>query len=375
MKKLKTYEKLFLKRSPYKIEKRSGKYIWIKGERFLNFSSNDYLGIASSRKANRIVSDAFLNFDISSSSSRLVCGNYSIIEKAEEEYAKFFGYEDALFFPSGYQANLAVISALFEKDDVILFDKHAHSSIIKGIMLSEAEYHGFNHNSISHLRKRLSKLQEKEIVVITESLFSMDGDLLDTREMKSLKQKYGFFCLVDEAHAFGVLGEKGKGIATELADIAVGTLGKAFGFSGAFVLLPNKKIKELLFNLSLPIMHSTAISPAHAAACKELLYIVAEADEERKKIRDISYIARDRLKKEGFSVLGDAHIISLKVGDEKKSLAISKKLLEKNIYIPSIRYPTVPIGKSILRISITSMHTEEDIDLLINALKDAWSKT
>ena len=372
MKDLAFYEKFFLKRIPYKIEKRDGKYIWIKGEKFLNFSSNDYLGIASSRRANKKISKAFLDFDISASSSRLICGNYSIIEEVEKEYAQFFGYEDALFFPSGYQANLAVISALFEKEDIILFDKHAHSSIIKGIMLSEAEYHGFNHNSISHLNRRLSKFPKKA-VVITESLFSMDGDLLDIKEMKSLKEKFDFFCLVDEAHAFGVLGKKGKGIAGGLADIAIGTFGKAFGFSGAFVLMP-KKIKELLFNLSAPLMHSTAISPAHAAACRELLYIVAEADTEREHLRNISHIAKHKLKEEGFSVSGDAHIICLRIGDERKSLSISKRLLEKNIYIPSVRYPTVPMGSSILRISMTSMHTEEDVKYLIKVLKDAWNK-
>jgi len=373
MKKLTLYEKLSLKRSPYKIERRDGKYLWIKGERFLNFSSNDYLGIAASHKANKIVSDAFLRFDISSSSSRLICGNYSLIEEAEKEYARFFGYEDALFFPSGYQANLAVISALFEKDDIILFDKHVHSSMIKGIMLSEAECHGFNHNSISHLRRRLSKFQKKA-VVITESLFSMDGDILNVKEIESLKQEFGFFCLVDEAHAFGVLGEKGKGIARRIADIAVGTLGKAFGFSGAFVLMP-KKIKELLFNFSYPLMHSTAISPAHAVACKELLHIVADSEKERKQLQEISHLARQRLKEEGFLISGDAHIICLKVGDEKESLAVSSRLLEKKVYIPSVRYPTVPIGNSILRISITSMHTEEDVEYLIRMLKDVWHKS
>ncbi len=369
-KKLFFYKKEKLYRSPYKIEERQGKYVIIKGEKLLSFSSNDYLGLASSGRINKIVSDAFLKYGPSSSSSRLISGNYSLIVESEKKFAEYFGYEDAIFFPSGYQANIALISSLFEKDDIIVFDKHCHSSIIKGILLSGAKYFGFNHNSIDHLKKRLSKLKGS-VSLITESLFSMDGDLLDKEGIKELKEKYGFLCIVDEAHSFGVLGEKGKGIARDVADVAVGTFGKAFGFFGAFLLLP-KKIKEYLFNFSHPLIHSTALPHAHAEAASRILDEVERAEKQRKKLLSLASILRNRLKEEGFIAKGDAQIISLFIGDEEKSLEVSKKLLKLGIFIPPVRYPTVPLKKAILRISVTALHDEEDIGILIRALKESY---
>jgi len=361
-----------LYRSPKEIRKREGKYIYLGDSALINFASNDYLGIASSGKANRIFADAFLEYGTSSSSSRLVSGNYSITNEAEEVYAKYFGYEDAMFFPSGYQANLALISGLFEKGSNIIFDKHVHSSIIKGIILSGANYYGFRHNSISHLEKRLKEL-DGNASVITESLFSMDGDILDVERIKELKERYGFLCIVDEAHSFGVLGEKGKGIAKEVSDIAIGTFGKAFGFFGAFVLMP-RKIKEILYNFSSPVIYSTSIPPSVAFASIQVLSLVERAEKERERLKKISHFARDRLKEEGFLVGGDAQIIPVFVGDEERSKKISDLLIEKGIFAPSIRYPTVPMGRSILRISITALHDEEDIERLIKGLKDAWKK-
>ncbi len=368
-KKIDFYKEAGIYRTPYEIGKREGKYLFIGNKRCINFASNDYLGIASANRINHIVAEAFLKYGTSSSSSRLISGNYSIINKAEEIYAKHFGYEDAIFFPSGYQANLALISALFDKEDTILFDKHAHSSIIKGIILSGAAYFGFNHNSVPHLKKRLSRV--KGASVITESLFSMDGDILNVAEMEVLKEKYGFFCIVDEAHAFGVLGEEGRGVARGVADIAIGTFGKAFGFFGAFVLMP-RQVKDLLFNFSSPFMYSTAIPVAHAAASIRLLSIVSECDKERRHLVELSAMTRDRLNQEGFSFQGDAHIISIYIGDEKKSVKISKALLEKGIFLPAVRYPTVPMGKAILRISLTALHDEDDIECLIDSLKEVW---
>ncbi len=370
-KKINFYKKLNLYRYPYQIAKRKGKYIQIKGQSLINFASNDYLGIASSKKANKIISEAFLKYDSSSSSSKLICGNYSEICEAEKAYSQFFGYEDAMLFPSGYQANLAIISGLFNKEDKIVFDKHAHSSIIKGIILSGAEYHGFNHNCISHLSERL--LRFKDVCVITESLFSMDGDILKVQEMKELKKKHHFFCIVDEAHAFGVLGEKGKGIARDVADIAVGTLGKAFGFFGAFVLM-SKSIKEYLFNFSSPVIYSTAVPPAFAVAAKGLLFLVSNSEKERKRLKEISNLARKRLKEEGFNVGGDAHIVPLIIGPEERSIIISQELMKKGIFAPPVRYPTVPLGKAIIRINLTALHDEEDIEHLIKGLKDVWNK-
>ncbi len=194
-----------LYRNPPEIEKRDGKYIYADNKKLLSFASNDYLGLGSSKKLKEKVSINFKKYGASSSSSRLVSGNYSLISGAEETYAKYFGYDSALFFPSGYLANVGLISTLFEKDDVIIFDKHIHASSVKGIALSKADFFGYKHNSMSHLEKRLKANHDKQVAVITESLFSMDGDFLNIDGFEKLKEKYGFLSIVDEAHAFGVI--------------------------------------------------------------------------------------------------------------------------------------------------------------------------
>ncbi len=366
-----------LYRDPPKIDKRKGKYLFIGGREVLNFSSNDYLGLGTSKELRKKVADNFKKFGTSSSSSRLVSGNYSIIAEAENRYAKYFGYEAALFFPSGYQANVGLVSTLFEKGDTIIFDKHIHSSSVKGITLSKADFVGYNHNSMIHLEKRLLKCKQKQAAVITESLFSMDGDLLDTDGFKKLKDRYGFLSIVDEAHAFGMVdnfsGESGCGVARGLADIAVGTFGKALGLFGAFVLLPFT-IREYLLNFSSPLIYTTTLPEAHAASAMDILDTIAGARKLRTDLRNISLLMKESLRQEGFSVTGDAHILAIEIGDETKALEISKGLLENNIFIFAARHPTVPLGRAILRIGMTALHTENDVSLFIKVLKEIHGK-
>ena len=356
-----------LRRNPPEINERDGKYLSINNRRVLNFASNDYLGLGVSKELKEKVAKNFLKYSTSSSSSRLVSGNYSIINQAEREYASFFGYDDALFFPSGYQANLGIISAFFEKKDTIIFDKHVHASSVKGINLSGADFYGYNHNSMPHLRKRLEANRQKQVAVLTESLFSMDGDFLNVHEFRKLKKEYGFLSIVDEAHAFGAVGENGCGIARGAADIAVGTFGKAFGLFGSFVLLP-KGFKEYLFNFSSPLIYSTTLPEAHAASAIDLLEIISRSEERRKHLRKVSWIMKEGLRHKGFRVTGDAHILALEIGEEARAAEVSQSLLKKDIFVLPARYPTVPIGRAILRISMTALHTEEDVRSFIDLL-------
>lgn len=362
-----------LYRNPPAIERREGKYLLVGGRRALNFSSNDYLGLGSSMLLAKKVSDNFKKFGASSSSSRLVTGNYSTISRAEKAYADYFGYEDALFFPSGYQANLGVISALFGHDDTVVFDKHIHASSVKGMALSKAEFLGYNHNSMSHLRRRLESRRQKQVCVLTESLFSMDGDLLELEAIVELKKTYGFLAVVDEAHSFGALGEGGRGIARPAADIAVGTFGKALGLFGAFALLPSG-VKEYLFNFSSPLIYSTTLPEAHAASALDLLEILRQSEKEREDLRRISSLMRESLRREGFKVRGDAHVIAVEIGEESLAATVSAGLIEKGVFAFSARYPTVPLGRAILRISMTALHDEEDIFTFISALKETYEK-
>jgi len=358
-----------LYREPLPISRREGKYVFIGGRKVLNLSSNDYLGLGASQKLREKVCRNFLKYGTSSSSSRLVCGNYSIISQAEKEYAHYFGYEDALFFPSGYQANIGVISTLFAKGDTILYDKHVHASSVKGMLLSGANILGYNHNRLSHLEKRLAKNSHNQISVLTESLFSMDGDLLKVSDLAGLKKHYTFLAIVDEAHAFGVIGENGKGIARDVADVATGTFGKALGLFGAFVLLP-RLFKEYLLNFSSPLIYSTALPEAHAASAIDLLEIISQSKQRRKELKGVSLFMKESVKKEGFKVSGDAHILAVEIGNENRALAVSNKLLEKDIFVFTARYPTVPLGKAILRISMSALHDENDARHFVRTLKE-----
>ncbi len=360
-----------LYRSPPKIDHRDGKYIIANHRRIINFSSNDYLGLGVSSELREKTANNFLTYGTTSGSSRLVSGNYSLITTAEKEYAQYFGYEDAVFFPSGYQANLGLISTLFEKGDAVLFDKHIHASSVKGIALSGAEFFGYNHNRMSHLEKRLKGNENHYTGIVTESLFSMDGDFLNVNGLAALKKKYGFFTVVDEAHALGVSGDRGRGMAHNVADVAIGTFGKAFGFFGAFILLP-ETVKNYLFNFSSPLIYSTTLPEAHAATALDVLKLVEGSEKKREYIRHISKYMKTELENAGFDVSGDAHILSVLIGDAAKSKQISVNLLDKGFYAFPARYPTVPLGRAILRIGMTALHTEEDVNGFVRVLKEEF---
>ena len=202
IKKLEIQRQNGLFRSPPTIDRRKGKYLFSKGARLLNFASNDYLGLGASAELRRKVAENFKRYGTSSSSSRLVSGNFALLNQAEKAYAQYFGYPDALFFPSGYQANLGVLGTFFQPGDRVVFDKHIHASSVKGLILSGATAQGYNHSSFTHLESRLRNNND-QVGLVTESLFSMDGDCLDCDALIDLKHRYNLFCIIDEAHAFG----------------------------------------------------------------------------------------------------------------------------------------------------------------------------
>ncbi len=361
-------KKAGLYRNPPEFDLREGRYLLLGKKKVLNFASNDYLGLSTTDIARARVAENFRKYGSSSSSSRLVSGNYSVINRAEEAYASYFGYEAAVFFPSGYQANLGILSAFFEKGDTIVFDKHIHASSVKGMTLSGATFRGYNHNSMDHLAKRLDGCVNQQAAVLTESLFSMDGDLLNVEGLRRLKEKYRFLAVVDEAHSFGALGSGGRGVARGVADIALGTFGKAFGLFGAFVLLPYQ-FKEYLFNFCSPLIYTTTLPEAHAASALDLLEIVEQSDDRRAHLAHMSQLMKEEFRRAGFKVSGDAHILALEIGDENKAVQVAGQLLDKGIYVLPARYPTVPLRQAILRIGITASHREEDIRLFVDTAR------
>ena len=356
-------------RDPLPVDHREGKYIVSRGRRLLNMASNDYLGLGVNRELRRKVAGHFARLGSSSSSSRLVSANFKRLSAAEDAYAQYFGYEASLFYPSGYQANLGVLSALFEPGDVVLFDKHIHASSVKGLSLSGADTRGFSHSAMDHLKKRLRKTSG-QVGVVTESLFSMDGDRLDVAGMTNLKAAYHFFCVVDEAHAFGVLGPQGRGLAPSLADVAVGTFGKALGLFGAFAFMSDE-IKSYLLNFSSPQIYTTTLPEAHAASAMDVLEAVFQGESQRQHLRELSQWLKTALSEAGFRVSGDAHILAVEIGKERSAVAMARHLLSKGVFVLPARYPTVPLNKAILRISLTALHTKADGDVLMEALKES----
>jgi 8-amino-7-oxononanoate synthase len=236
------------------------------------------------------------------------------------------------------------------------------------MIMSGAAFHGYNHNSMGHLRKKLYQHSAGQAAVLTESLFSMDGDFLNVDEFQALRKRYGFVSLVDEAHAFGAVGPQGRGLARGAADVAVGTFGKALGLFGAFVLL-SPEWKDYLMNFASPLIYSTTLPEAHAAAARDLLEIIAAGDDRRQQLGDVSRFMKQSLVAAGFKASGDAHILCVEIGEEKRTAKTAEGLRQAGIFVLPARYPTVPQGKAILRISMTALHTEEDVQHFVAALK------
>ena len=229
-------EQAGLGRSLMAVSERHGTTVTVDGREYLNFSSNDFLGLAQDRDMAGKLADLCRRFGSGSGASRLVTGTENSTLAAEQALADYFGYESCLIMGSGFLANLTLIATLFSEKDTLLLDKRAHTSTMAGVWHSRARFHTFRHNRMSHLRKLLEAHPPE--AVLTESLFSMDGDSPDFAALKKLKEEFNFLCIVDEAHALGVLGSEGKGLGRDVADVTVGTLGKAFGMFGAFILGP-----------------------------------------------------------------------------------------------------------------------------------------
>ncbi len=346
-----------------------GKWIEKEGKKMLNLSSNDYLGLAS-----RIdLRDSFLarlqetDLPLSSSSSRLLTGNFSIYEELEQQMCKAFGREATLLFNSGYHANTGILPALADKRTLILADKLVHASIIDGILLSGAPFQRYKHNNYEHLEQLLSKTsgQYEQTIIVTESIFSMDGDIADLQQLVRLKKNYPDVMLyVDEAHAIGVRGENGLGIAEEQncigdIDFLVGTFGKALASMGAY-LLCSKTIREYLVNTMRPLIFSTALPPAQIAWTCFLFDRLPEFTAERQQLSQTSRLLATALQGKGGEI-SNSHIIPFIIGENEACIQKALQLQRKGFYCLPVRPPTVPQGTARIRFSLTASINTEDI--------------
>lgn len=352
----------------------------VPGGSLLNFSSNDYLGLATEPVLREAAKAAIDQYGIGSGASRLVCGTLAPHTRLEETIAKFKGTEAALSFSSGYTTAVGTLAALCGEDDVIILDKLCHASLIDGARLSGATLRVFPHNNLerleSHLEWARDNFPEARVVVVTESVFSMDGDRGLLAEIVPLKKRYNGLLLVDEAHAVGVLGRNGRGLADALRlegeiDIHMGTLSKALGGAGGYIA-GSRRLIELLVNRARSFIYSTAPPPAVAAAAAAAIEWMQtdEGEHRREQLwRNLALFGEEvpDLFTGGRKI--QSAILPVILGDSDRAMEAADRLLEKGIYVPAIRYPTVPRDAARLRVTITARHTQEQIKALGGALR------
>lgn len=366
-------QKIGQKRTLRTIEEKDGNFITVNGKKYLNLSSNDYLGITGN---DRILSKftAFLSekkpdyLGFSSASSRLLTGNHSIYDELEKEIAGFYGRESAIVFNSGYHANLGIVSSIVGKDDAIFSDKLNHASIIDGTILSRAEHFRYKHLDYNHLEEQLKKHRNKykRALVVSESIFSMDGDRADLRKLIELKDKYNCFLMIDEAHAVGLFGNKGCGICeednvTDKIDIIVGTFGKAIASVGAYAVV-NELLKEYFINKARSFIFTTALPPVNLFWTLEIIKLLPSLNDKRKHLREISTKLRNSLKEKNLVTRGESHIVPVIIGDNEATVKIAEKLQDAGLWILPIRPPAVPPNSSRLRISLNAENNWEELE-------------
>ena len=357
---------------------RSGAEVMTESGPAIDFSSNDYLGLASDERIVRAVQTALDGDAVGAAASRLIAGNHPSHERLEADIAGFFGAPAALAFNTGFSANVGAIPALVGPRDAIFSDALNHASLIDGCRLSGATVHVYSHADPVALRALLEAQRDaaRYALIVTDGLFSMDGDRAPVADILALAEEFRAWTYVDDAHAVGVIGPGGRGTAEAAdvhgrVDVTVGTLGKAFGVAGAFAY-GSASLKRHLMNRARSFVFSTAMLPAQAAAASEALRIVAAEPERRARLFDNARHLREALAPYRDAVLGDAgsHVIPLLTGASDRTVAVGAALRQRGILVGAVRPPTVAEGRGRLRISVSAAHMPAHIDALAVALRD-----
>lgn len=361
-------------RQVHNIEEKVGKYLTIGGKSLLNFSSNDYLNLSTDKN---LIQDflskysACNEFIFSSTSSRLLTGTSSFYKKLEDNLAKMFNKEACLLFNTGYQCNLGVVSALVNRDDVIFSDKLNHASIIDGMRLSGTQFYRYKHFDYENLEDLLKKHRSnyKKAIIISESVFSMDGDIADIKKLVELKKKYDCYLMIDEAHAFGIYGENLSGISErdgvlEDVDIITATLGKSFASMGAFCV-SSKTIIDYLINKANSFIFSTALPSVNVMWSNYLIEEkFAYAKEKAEKLKKLVSSAHIYL-----GDIGETQIVPIIIGDNTKTIQVAEQLRSQGYFVLPVRPPTVPVNTSRLRLSLTADITFDEFKTLIDTVR------
>ena len=358
-------------RSLIEIESEQSTTIERDGREYLLFCSNNYLGLANHPRLKAAAAAAAQKWGVGAGASRLVSGNIDINRSLELRLAQFKETESALVFSSGYMANIGCLSALIDKTDLILADRLNHASLVDGCRLSRGKFRIYRHKDIHQLRKLLSNRKKtQDTLIVTDGVFSMEGDLTPLPEILSLAEEYDALIYLDDAHGTGVLGPRGKGTCDHFGVsndriVQMGTFSKALGGFGGFVAGSDLLVKYLI-NKARPFIYTTGLPPSVLATALASLELVEENRFLRETLWNNRKYLSERLTQLGFDLCGsETPIIPLRVGSSEKALLFSQKLLQEGIFIPAIRPPTVPSGTSRLRISLMATHTREQIDFLL----------
>ena len=346
----------------------------LRGREVLLFCSNNYLGLANHPDVVEAAREAAGRYGASAGSSRLISGHMAAHRALEDRICAWKGLPAALVFSTGYQANLGAITSLTGPDDVVLSDSLNHASIIDATRLARSQTRIFRHNDLDHLEQLLREAgSARRVLVVTEAIFSMDGDAAPLAEMGALTRRYGAWLMVDEAHSVGVFGKGGAGLVDELGlhdrvDVHVGTLGKALGSFGAYVA-GSRRLVDLLVNQARSFIFTTGLPPSAVAAAGAAIGVCEREPDLgaglRRRVRSLA----DRLRAAGLDVPeAESQILPVRIGDADRTVEVMRELLARGIYVAAIRPPTVPAGTSRLRFSVMATHTEEQLDRAVAAL-------
>ncbi len=371
-------ERLGLSRRLRMISGPQGPTVLLDGKPVLLLCSNNYLGLADHPKVREAAADAAMRWGVGAGASRLVSGSMTIHRRLEERLASFEGSESCVLFGSGYLANIGVIGALAGSEDVIFSDELNHASIVDGCRLSRAEVVIYRHRDIEHLDWCLRRHGERRAgrLIVTDTVFSMDGDIAPLAHIAELAQIYGARIVVDEAHATGNVGPEGRGAVAAAGlegeiDVVIGTLGKALGSYGAYACASTETIQYLI-NTARPLIFSTAPGPPAVAGALAALELLVERPHRVDRLRSNARALRRGLAEEGFSVAdGEMHIVPLVIGEERDAMALCQQAIERGVFAQAIRPPTVPEGTSRLRLTTMASHTPGELREAARTLAEA----
>jgi 8-amino-7-oxononanoate synthase len=364
-----------LYRSRRRLESGQGVEIRWNERDFLNFSSNDYLGYATDDRLAGATRRAVARYGTGAGASPLVTGYHPPLQLLERDLARWEGTEAALVFASGYLAHLATISTL-GKGGLLFSDERNHACLIDGCRLARGEVHIYRHNDLTHLEELLQAHPGPRRLILSDTVFSMDGDLADVPALAALARHHDTLLVLDEAHATGVLGPQGRGLSALLPHpephvVKLGTLSKALGSQGGFVCAAGPII-DFLINQARPYLFATALTPASAAAARRAIALVQSEPQRREWVLNLADYLRGHLREAGYEVGGSVcQIVPVLLGSPETATGLQDRLAEKNILSPAIRPPSVAPGTSRLRLSLTTAHTQEDVDRLMQVLRAA----